>query len=315
MTTQAPNPTGGGAQNRPAPTALKGAFSFMPVTSEKKSKYMNVLIYGIQGGGKTTMAGSACNIDEASDVLLVTAEGGDLVFDSNDRITRPHLIDMVRVTRIEQLQKIYEWLTYHIKARDSNDETQLRRLQNIVFFGDANITREQALEMHPDFDYDRIRRFKTIILDSLTDIEAQNMANIMGVADKGFDVGEDLNPAGYTEFRKNNNSIQQLVRSFRNLDIHFIAICGQKYAKDEIGRFHYTPWMTGQLATQIQSFFDVVGYMVVSNADPSKPDVRRLYVQPQAAVKFDAKCRIASLKTPMLEDPLFADLLRAAKFL
>lgn len=316
VATSAPMATGGGAQKTPTVANLPGAFEFMPVMSEAKQQWLKMLIYGPAGSGKTTLSGSSCNLDASSDVLLITAEGGDMVFRNNPRITRPEKIDMIRAVRIEQVQKVYEWLTYHIRARNSNNEQSLRNLQNIAFFGDANITKEAALQLRPDFDYDRLRRFRTVIIDSMTDVEAQNMNHIMGIDDaKGFDVGEELNPAGYTEFRKNNNTIQQLTRSFRNLEIHVIIICGQRFSKDERNQFHYNPWLTGQLSTQIQSFVDVVGYMIPSSADQTKPNLRRLYVQPQAAVRFDAKCRIASLNKDYFDDPVLEDILRAAGFL
>ncbi len=310
----APAPTGGGAMRTPVAGTTQVMLGFSRVTNASRPKWIKILIYGQAGGGKTTFAGSAADIPSGGDVLLVTAEGGDIVFQDNERILHPDKIDQMRVLRIEQLQKTFEWLQYHVKARDANDEKQLLKLQNMAFFGKPDITDAEILEIDPHWD-NRIRRYETVILDSLTDIEAQNMNHIMGLSDKGFDVGDDLSPAGYAEFRKNNNTIQQIARSFRNLPCHLVIICGQRYAKDEMQRFHYTPWLTGQLSTQIQSFVDIVGYQVISNADPQKPDTRRLYVQPQAAVKFDAKCRIASYKKPYFEDPLFADILRECGYL
>lgn len=299
------------------PSAAKapGAFAFMPVKSQKRSKFIKALFYGIAGGGKTTLAGSACNDDASSDVLVITAEGGDIVFDDNPRILRPELIDTMRAVRIEQIQKVYEWLTLHVRARDANDETMLRKLQGIAFFDNKDITVEEANAISPDFDHARTRKYRTVILDSLTDIEAQNMNHIMGISDQGFQIGDELQTAGYGEFRKNNNSIQQLVRAFRNLDVHLIILCGQRWSQDELKQFHYNPWLTGQLSTQVQSFVDICGYLIVSKADPTQPDTRRLYVQPQAAVKFDAKCRIASFKEPFFENPTFPDILKACKYL
>lgn len=320
-----PNPTGGGAQRTPV---SPGAFSFMPVTSTRRSKYLKLLVYSQAGGGKTTLAGTAADVPEtlysagygpddheSSDVLLITAEGGDIVFQGNDRIKHPERIDSMKADRIEQVQKVYEWLANHCRFRDSNDEARLRKLQNIAFFGAEaqDWTEQQAEDAHPGFG--RLRRYRTVVLDSLTDIEAANMNHIMGVSDKGFDIGDDLSPAGYTEFRKNNNTIQQLVRAFRNLGVNVIIICGQKWQKDEMQRFHYGPWLTGQLATQVQSFVDIVGYMVIST-DPKDQtrEIRKMYVQPVAQVKFDAKCRIASYKKPSFDDPYFINLLQQCGF-
>ena len=324
-----PAPTGGGAQRTPTAKASPGLFTFVPVTASKKSRYLNLLTYSQAGGGKTTLAASACDVpetayskgfwpedDESSDVLFVSAEGGDMVFIDNDRIKRPERIDFMKTDRIEQVQKVFEWLANHCRQRDAGDESQMRKLQNIAFFGIDNkdLTEEQAnelgLEVAGKDGMGRLRRYRTVVLDSLTDIEASNMNHIMGISDKGFDIGDDIQVAGYGEFRKNNNTIQQMVRSFKSLDINVIIICGQKYQQDEMKRFHYGPWLTGQLATQVQSFVDIVGYMVVSThpTDANK-EMRKLYVQPVAAVKFDAKCRIASYKKPSFDDPYFIDLL------
>jgi len=329
-TTAAPNPTGGGAQRAPLP----GHFTFAPVTSTRKSTYLNLLAYSQAGGGKTTLAGTAADVpetlyskgyqpedSESSDVLFVSAEGGDIVFDGNDRIKHPERIDMMKADRIEQIQKVYEWLAVHCRQRDANNEASLLKLQNLAYFGAENqdMTAEKAeamgMELFGREGFGRIRRYRTVVLDSLTDIEAQNMNHIMGVSDKGFDIGDELSPAGYTEFRKNNNTIQQLVRAFRNLNVNVIILCGQKYQQDEMKRFHYGPWLTGQLATQVQSFVDIVGYMVISN-DPNdqQKEIRKLYVQPVVQVKFDAKCRIASYKKPSFDNPFFIDLLRECGF-
>lgn len=302
-----PAPTGGGAQRTPTASAVvnKAMFRFMPITSEKKSKYIKVMMYGGPGMGKTTLAGSAADIYADGDVLLITAEGGDLVFTDNERIKHPERIDMMKCGNIMQVQKVYEWLQRHQVFRDANDEDKLRRLQNMAFLGETDPTEVPE-------EYKRVRKYRTVILDSLTDIEDLNMRSVLGITEEsGFIVGDDLTPPGYTEFRKNNNTIQQLVRAFRNLDVHLIIICGEKWQKDELQRFHYGPWLTGQLANQIQSFVDIVGRMVVGTDpnDPSK-EMHKLYVQPVATPKFDAKCRIASFKKPCFNDPLFVDILK-----
>jgi hypothetical protein len=320
-TSNAPAQTGAGPTRTPT-SSQKQAQAFEPpmfyrAVSQDKPKFLRMMVYSGPGIGKTTLAASACNHDASSDVLLCTAEGGDMVLEDNDRVERPELIDIRMTRKIQEVQKLYEWLSRHCYFRDQNNTKALHQLQNIAFFGNKDITEEEALKIIPDFDFQRIRKYRTLILDSLTDIEALNMNAVLGIGDEGFVVGDDLTPPGYTEFRKNNNTIQQLVRAFRNLPMNIIIICGVKWQQDEQKKFHYGPWMTGQLATQVQSFVDVVGYMVTSTPDMNKPTetVRRLYVQPQAAVKFDAKCRIASFKKPYFEDPTFPDMLRECGFI
>lgn len=314
---QGPAPTGGGSQRAPLPN--KAAFLFMPVTSEEKPEYLKMLVYGGPGMGKTTLCGSASNLEQTSDVLLITAEGGDIVFKDNPRITNPGRIDMLRVTNIQQVQKVYEWLQRHCIFRDQGADDKLMILQLIAFLG---VSQQEAIAMaaKPETIPEplrRIRKYHTIIMDSLTDIEALNMNAVLGIDEaSGFIVGDDLTPPGYTEFRKNNNTIQQLVRAYRNLPCHVLLICGQRWQKDEMQRFHYGPWITGQLATQVQSFVDIVGWMVMGTdpQDASK-EMHKLYVRPIAQVKFDAKCRIASYPHNVFNNPLFEDILRECGYL
>jgi hypothetical protein len=239
------------------------------------------------------------------DILLLSAEGGELVLEDNDRVLNYEMIDEVRVTQIEQLRKIYEFLQHHCRARDTNNEPVLRQIQS------------QTFGVPPE-EIDRLRRFRTVIIDSLTEIEQMNLAKVMGLGGVGpdamaWEAGDEMPIAGFPEFRKNNNAIQAIVRAFRDLPINLLIICGQSYAQDELKKMHFTPWMTGKLATQIQSFVDLVGYMVVSQADPSSPDLRRLYIQPQSGVKFDAKNRRASYKQAYFDNPTMGSIMAAFK--
>ncbi len=296
-TTGAPLQTGGGPTRTPLDNSA-GAFRFHPLVSEERTRYLKALVYGGPGVGKSTLAGSATNHPKMRDVLLITAEGGDIVFEDNDHVAQPDNIDILKLDKIEQLQKVFEFLQFHCRARDKGDDVALEKLQRMVF----GIPAGEPI--------DRIRKYRTVILDSLTDIEALNMNKVLGMDSKGFDVGDEFQPPGYTEFRKNNNTIQAVVRSFRNLEVNLFVICGVKWSQDEMKRYHYTPWLTGQLATQIQSFVDLVGYMVISSADPQQPDLRRLYIQPQSGVKFDAKCRRASIKRAFYDNPQLIDIMR-----
>lgn len=301
-----PQTPGAGPTKTPiaaATPASPGAFRFMPLKAEERTQYLKMLVYGPPGVGKSTLAGSATNIEAMKDVLLVTAEGGDVVFDSNTRVADPDNITMLRMERIEQLVKVFEFLKVHIAARDRGDIATLKNLQRMTF----GIPPEVEIA---DAD---VKQFRTVILDSLTDIEDLNMRKILGI--DGFVVGDDFEAPQFKEFRLNNNIIQAIVRSFRNLNVNLIVICGHKWSENELKIKHYTPWLTGQLATQIQSFVDLVGYLVVSAADTTKPDLRRLYIQPQAGIKFDAKCRRANIKKHYYDDPEMEHIMRDFGFI
>jgi hypothetical protein len=283
-----------------------GAFVGASMAGRRHARYLNALVYGRHGGGKSTLAGSAVDVDEMQDVLVITAEGGDIVFESNPRITQWEKIDVIKVDRIEQANKVYEWLKAHVQLRDRpGAEDQLRKLQDAAFPPDVIA------------DPERLRRFRTVVVDSLTEIEGLNLTKILDLDSLGIDAGDEMAVAGYGEFRKNMHIMQKLVRNFRDMDIHFLAICAESYSQDERKAFHYGPRLTGQLKDILQGFFDVVGWLVPSTTVDQGTGVspRRLFVQPQTAPKADAKCRLATYKGSSFDNPTMTDIMVGTGFI
>jgi hypothetical protein len=179
--TTSPAPTGAGAALRPTPSS-PGAFSGMSMRGRTHARYLNALIYARHGAGKSTLAATAVDVPEMQDVLVITAEGGDMVFEGNPRIDNWEMIDIIKVDRIEQLQKVTEWVQEHLRFRDIDTDAaraNLRKLQDLAF---------------PDLpDPERLRRFRTAILDSLTEIEALHLGKILGSDKEALDAAEELN--------------------------------------------------------------------------------------------------------------------------
>lgn len=291
-------PGGAGASHSASP----GAFQIVSMKRDEDSNkgWLNLLLYGAHGAGKTTLLGSAVDVEEMNDVLVVTAEGGTVVFEDNSRIDNYDMLDVVKIDRIEQFQKVYEFLKTHCAWRDRPDkEEDLMKLQTMV--GLSN---------------DRLRRFRTVIVDSLSEIEALNLAKILNLDALGLDAGDDMEVAGFPQFRKNNHIIQRIVRQFRDLPIHFLVTCAQSYTQDERKAYHYAPKLTGQLTGIVQGFFDVVGWLVVGNkVSETEPGPRRLFVQPQSAPKADAKCRLAGYKKDYFDNPTMSSIMKDTGFI
>lgn len=279
-------PGGSGASH----TGSKGAFAISSMKKEgaTHTKWLNALIYGAHGAGKTTLEGSSVDVPEMNDVLVVTAEGGTVVFEDNPRIKHWEKLDVLKVDRIEQFQKVFEFLRTHCMWRDDpTKEGDLMKLQEMVGLGD-----------------ERLRKYRTVIIDSLSEIEALNLSKIMNLDALGLDAGDDMEVAGFPQFRKNMHIMQKIIRQFRDLPIHCLVTCAQSYTQDERKAYHYAPKLTGQLKDIIQGFFDVVGWLVVGNkVDENTPGPRRLFVQPQSAPKADAKCRLATYKKDFFDNP------------
>lgn len=91
---------------------------------EALPKHINFLVYGDPGVGKTVLAGSAATVEAMSPVLIIDIEGGTLSL--RDRYPD---VDVVRVTNMEEMGKLYDALRrgeggYKTVVLDSLSEIQ-----------------------------------------------------------------------------------------------------------------------------------------------------------------------------------------------
>lgn len=128
-----------------------------------KPPFLNVLIYGDSGIGKTVMCGSATMVEAMSPVLILDVEGGVEPL----RVLYPQ-VDVIRIKRIKDLQKAYD---------------------------------ELFLDKHP---------YKTIVLDSLTEIQKLYMSEIM-INTVKEDSDRDPDVPGMWEWNKNHTTLDTLI--------------------------------------------------------------------------------------------------------
>ena len=261
-------------------------------------RFLKAILYGPYGVGKSTLAGSSVDVPTMRDVLYIDAESGDMVLNDNPRIKLPDEIEHVRVTNFLQVARVQEFLRAHCVRRESNDVEGMRQV-------------EAMLKGVPPTDIKEPRRFRTVIIDSLSEIEAYCMYGLLKVNEGAILTGaaDEIDVARFDEFRKNNMMMQVLIRALRDLPMHVIFVCAQQYSQDELKRFHYGPQMTGKLAAQIQGFVDIVGFLKASPPDEKGNAPRRLFVQP--IDRFDAKNRRASFTGSFFEDPTMASIMKA----
>lgn len=260
-------------------------------------RYLKMIVYGPFGTGKSTLAASSVDVPTMRDVIMIDAESGDLVLEDNPRIKLAEQVEHVRVTNFIQVARVQEFLKAHCFKRDANDVAGMRRV-------------EAMLKGVPESEIAEPKRFRTVIIDSLTEIEAYCMYGLLKVNEGELLTGsaEEIDVARFDEFRKNNMMVQVLVRALRDLPMHVIFVCSQQYTQDELKRFHYGPAMTGKLASQIQGFVDIVGFLKAGQVNEQGIAPRRLFVQP--VERFDAKCRRASFRGSYFDDPTMLSIMK-----
>jgi hypothetical protein len=260
-------------------------------------KKLKALLYGKYGVGKTTLAGTAVDVPAMSDVFLISAEAGEMSLIDNALITLDERIDVVQISSFKKLQLILDYLRAHVVFRNNNDEEKLKITQDKVLSPEDN----------PD---GRLRKYNTVIIDSLTELNDLCMADLLGLSNS-MSFAADLPTAEFKEYKQNFNKMQMLVRSFRDLDMNVIITAATSYDQDELKAYHYTVSLTGKLSNQVQGFFDVVGFLVVGPSTEDKAAPRRLWLQPVGG-KFDAKSRLSKGGKAYLDNPSMMGIMKEA---
>ncbi len=257
-------------------------------TVERRERFLKLLIYGNYGVGKTTLSCSALEVPSMRDVLMINAEAGD------QSVGHMKDLDAIVVPTFRMLGQIHEYLKQHCKARDAGDTKELIKMEAFLREVDKK-------------DIDVPREYRTVILDTLTELEAYCFEQLLGITDTTR-LDEEVQSAEWGEYKKNNHMILRLVRRFRDLPMHVIFTCAEKYTQDETKKFKYTPDLTGKLAKKVQGFMDMVGYYA-QGKDGDKIQ-RRLYVMPSGTGRYDAKHRYPAYKGEHFTDPTIGTILR-----
>lgn len=303
---QAPNPAKNSDPSKQvAGTKPISTASFSIQLNHERQRWLKLLVYGRHGGGKTELASSAVDCLPMRDVLVIDAEKGDSTIEDTPRVKNPHLIHNIQVTNFKQVGKIHEFLTAYCRARDRKDVAAMKRL----FCQVTGLTPEQV----PD---DKVPNYQTVIIDSLTEVETYCTYGILNI-DSQVIVTDDIDTAGWPEFRKNLEMMKLLVRAFRDLPMHVIFCCAESWSQDEHKKYHYQPKLTGQLSSAVQGFVDIVGWLTVGAASADQPEApRRMYIQPiSGGPKFDAKNRRPVFKGAYFDNPSMTSIMRDTGFI
>lgn len=298
---QAPNPAVNADPSKSTNALRAVTAPFQIQTMHTRVRWLKMLIYGKHGAGKTELAASAVDVEQMRDVLFISAESGDSTIDDNDRITNPDKVFTININTFKQAAFIQDFLVAYCKARDRDDVKAMKQLFCQVTGYDPKTLADED-----------VPRFRTVIVDSLTEIEVYCIYGLLSI-DINKVVSEEIEVAGWPEFRKNNEMVKLLVRAFRDLPMHVILVCAEQYTQDEQKKFHYSPQLTGKLSAQVQGFVDIVGWITVGASTAESPEApRRVYIQPiSGGPKFDAKNRRSVYKQAYFENPNMRSIMKS----
>lgn len=109
--------------------------------------------------------------------------------------------------------------------------------------------------------------YKTVVLDSLTEMQKFSMYGIMDAAVKK-DSDRDPDLPGIGEWGKNTNQIRRMVRAFRDLPMNCLFTCLSMDSRDtKTGVVTIKPSLSAKLSNEIAGFVDIVMYMYIRNID------------------------------------------------
>lgn len=230
-------------------------------TVQERPPFINMLIYGDPGSGKTVLAGSAQAVEAMSPVLVVDVEGGSYSL----RAFYPD-IDVVRVKALSELVKVYETL---------------------------------ATTDHG---------YKTVVLDSLTEIQKMVMSDIMReVVEEDSDRDPDV--PSIREWGKSGEQMRRIIRRFRDLDMHVIFTALVDEVQDKKGRRTFFPMLSGKLKKEAAGFMDIVVYMYgkmvkindKGEIDPEAPESKHRFVLTSGTDEYVCKDRSSRMPAIMLD--------------
>jgi hypothetical protein len=277
------------------------------ISNASRQRYLKMLIYGDFGVGKTTLVTGAQDIAEMADVLIIDAESGTMVIDNRDDI------DVVTISTYQQFARVYDYLRIHCKYRDEGDLEKLAAME--IKLKGLDPEKAQSPEEETDIlgAIEAIRakpkRYRTVIIDSLTEVQKYAMYQLLGVDISGnivLDVPPD-NPQ-FKEWGQSAEMIRLLVRCFRNLPMHSLFVCSRTEDQDDRKRMFYVPAMPGKLSNEIQGFMDVVGFYTMSLGTDNQTQIRRLYLTPSQ--QWKAKHRFKNFTGAYIDNPSMLDLLK-----
>jgi len=267
------------------------------VTASKPSRlgYINMLVFGDPGSGKTVFAGSADAYSETGRALFIDAESG-----TTSLYEFYPDIDVVQISSIQDFQDIYEFLRKHLKLAAIYEGRMAHKKIDKKDAKRRLIKLQAELYDVPEEKIKEPRIYNTVIMDTFTEMQKYVMADITGTDADNLNLKEELSMPTLNDWGRNSETVRLIARTFRNLDMHTIITCHAQNSKDDkTGATEVLPDLPGKLARQIMGFVDIVGYIYATENEEEDNDAFKNVLITRSQGKYVAKDRFDKLGSHM----------------
>lgn len=146
--------------------------------------------------------------------------------------------------------------------------------------------------------YDGKHPYKTVVLDSATEIQQLAMNDVLGANSRILDIG--ITPE-FKDWYKNTEQIRRMIRAFRDLPMNTIVTALEMDSQDPRTKVTMKrPALSNKLSAQVPAFFDAVFYMYVKEVKGDAANLRLILTDKTDRVV--AKCRVQNVPL-VLENP------------
>jgi len=224
-----------------------------PKTFEKAK----ILFYGRPGTGKTVLVGSADAYTDTSKMLFLSVESGESVLKKH----YPN-VKVVSIGDYKDFNEAYLFIRNHAQLleiyRNTDSDEEQKKIAQALHDLEYNTFGDNPAE--PTI-------YKSVGIDTLTEVQQYSMSFVKGEDLKSKSL-LDISTNKISDWNHNNESMNNLIRMFRNLPIHVIMASHVKEVQNkENGEISMIPMLSGKLASNLAGFFDIVGYMDTFNLD------------------------------------------------
>lgn len=168
----------------------------------------------------------------------------------------------------------------------------------------------QIEEIHKELANDTTNYYKTVFIDSLTELQKLDMRTVMLEQWNKKPESTDVYVPSQREWGKSGERVRMVVRAFRDLKMNTIVSALLNSDKDDkTGLVTYYPSLPGKLRSEIPGFFDVVGLLTTYTDTTDGVTSIERQLQVVKTERVSAKDRFSALGTivqkptmPMLWD-------------